>query len=129
LGGDYSGSVDEFRLWSEVLDTERFYEHVSFPEMINGNSITSSTTDLYFRLDFEYPKNLATNTKLINVDTNVYYPTIQINPSSSLQITRNILEETGSIGSNVISSSNISPLLFATASGFPSITSYEPIGK
>ena len=25
LGGFYSGSVDEFRLWSEVLDTERFY--------------------------------------------------------------------------------------------------------
>ena len=124
LGNDFVGSVDEFRMWSEVLDTERFYEHVSFPEMINGNSITSSTTDLYFRLDFEYPKNLATNTKLINVDTNVYYPAIQINPSSSLQITRNILEETGSIGSNVISSINTSPLLFATASGFPSITSY-----
>ena len=124
LGNDFVGSVDEFRLWSEVLDTERFYEHVSFPEMINGNSITSSTTDLYFRLDFEYPKNLATNTKLINVDTNVYYPAIQINPSSSLQITRNILEETGSIGSNVISSINTSPLLFATASGFPPITSY-----
>ena len=124
LGNDFVGSIDEFRMWSEVLDTERFYEHVSFPEMINGNSITSSTTDLYFRLDFEYPKNLATNTKLINVDTNVYYPAIQINPSSSLQITRNILEETGSIGSNVISSINTSPLLFATASGFPSITSY-----
>jgi hypothetical protein len=68
FGGNYAGSVDEFRLWSEVLDTERFYEHVSFPEMINGNSISSSTDDLYFRLDFEYPKNLAQKSSLINVD-------------------------------------------------------------
>jgi hypothetical protein len=73
LGGYYTGSVDEFRLWSEVLDTDRFYEHVSFPEMINGNHISSSTNDLYFRLDFEYPKNLAVSQSIINVDTNVYF--------------------------------------------------------
>jgi hypothetical protein len=112
LGNDFVGSVDEFRLWSEVLDTERFYEHVSFPEMINGNSITSSTTDLYFRLDFEYPKNLATYTKLINVDTNIYF---------SGSLTRNHYEN-GSTAT--LYSENITPLLFATASGFPSITSY-----
>ena len=112
LGNDFVGSVDEFRMWSEVLDTERFYEHVSFPEMINGNSITSSTTDLYFRLDFEYPKNLATYTKLINVDTNVYF---------SGSLTRNHYEN-GSTAT--LYSENTTPLLFATASGFPSITSY-----
>ena len=113
LGNDFVGSVDEFRMWSEVLDTERFYEHVSFPEMINGNSITSSTTDLYFRLDFEYPKNLATNTKLINVDTNVYF---------SGSLTRNHYEN-GSTAT--LYSENTTPLLFATASGFDSsLTSY-----
>jgi hypothetical protein len=121
LGGNYSGSVDEFRLWSSQLDTERFYEHVSFPEMINGNDVFGSTDELHFRLDFEYPKNLyGTNgtSSLINVDTNIYYPSIQINPSSSLQITRNILEETGSIGSNVILSKNPSASFIATAYGF-----------
>jgi hypothetical protein len=210
LGNDFVGSVDEFRLWSEVLDTERFYEHVSFPEMINGNSITSSTTDLYFRLDFEYPKNLATNTKLINVDTNVYFsaslnrnnfenglniitgsisnitiinggtgytsslgtsngsiplyfvggefkqtqPSVtgsltngvltsisishggtgmvsfptNLQPSASLSqsinnsITPIVIELTGSVANFL--SENITPLLFATASGFPPITSY-----
>ena len=124
LGGNYVGSVDEFRLWSDVLDTDRFYEHVSFPEMVNGNHISASSDDLYFRLDFEYPKNLALTSSLINVDTNIYFPTIALSPSSSLQITRNILEETGSIGINAISSSNISPLLFATASGFTNIGDY-----
>jgi hypothetical protein len=124
VGGLYSGSLDEFRLWSAPLDTQRFYEHVSFPEMINGNDIESSTNDLYFRLDFEYPKNLAQTSSLINVDTNIYYPTIQINPSSSLKITRNILEETGSIGNNVILSTNSSALFTATAVGFPSVSEY-----
>jgi len=112
LGGYYSGSVDEFRLWSEVLNTNRFYEHVSFPEMINGNHISSSTDDLYFRLDFEYPKNLATNINLINVDTNIYF-------SGSLN--RNDYEN----GSTApLYSENPTPLLSASVSGFTSITSY-----
>ena len=127
LGGNYSGSVDEFRLWSSQLDTQRFYEHVSFPEMINGNDIYGSTDELHFRLDFEYPKNLNETygtSSLINVDTNIYYPLIQLNPSSSLQITRNILEETGSIGGNVILSMNPSASYLASATGFTSITDY-----
>ena len=127
IGENYSGSLDEFRLWSDVLNTNVFNEHVSFPEMINGNHISSSTTDLYFRLDFEYPKNLyGTNgtSSLINVDTNIYFPTIKITPTSSLQITRNILEETGSIGSNVILSLNPSASFTASASGFTSVTTY-----
>ena len=124
FGGNYSGSVDEFRMWSSQLDTQRFYEHVSFPEMINGNDIFGSTDELHFRLDFEYPKNLAVSQSLINVDTNIYYPSIQLNPSSSLQITRNILEETGSIGSNVILSLNPSASFIATANGFTNITTY-----
>ena len=121
LGGNYIGSVDEFRLWSEVLDTDRFYEHVSFPEMINGNSVSSSTDDLYFRLDFEYPKNLAQTSSLINVDTNIYYPSIYLPISSqSLQLTRNYLETTGSIeGVSLYSLSvNTTPLLSASAYGF-----------
>lgn len=112
LGGNYVGSVDEFRLWSEVLDTERFYEHVSFPEMINGNSVSSSTDDLYFRLDFEYPKNLAQTSSLINVDTNIYFEN---------GLTRNDYEN-GSTAS--LYSMNTTPLLSASAIDFPSVAEY-----
>ena len=114
IGSTYSGSVDEFRLWSDKLNTERFYEHVSFPEMINGNSISSSTDDLYFRLDFEYPKNLAQTSSLMNVDTNVYF---------SGSLTRNDYENRPSLSASLYSE-NITPLLFATASGFTPNTSY-----
>ena len=121
LGGTYSGSVDEFRMWSDVLDTQRFYEHVSFPEMINGNHTSSSTDDLYFRLDFEYPKNLAQTSSLINVDTNVYFEN---------GLTRNHYEN-GTTAS--LYSLNTTPLLSASASGFDSIDSYpyqfEPIDR
>ena len=112
LGGNYIGSVDEFRLWSEVLDTERFYEHVSFPEMINGNSVSSSTDDLYFRLDFEYPKNLAETSSLINVDTNIYFEN---------GLTRNDYEN-GTTAS--LYSVNLTPLLSASAYNFPNSGSY-----
>jgi len=117
LGGSYVGSVDEFRLWSEVLNTDRFYEHVSFPEMINGNHISSSTDDLYFRLDFEYPKNLSVSSSLINVDTNIYY---------SSSVTRNKLEDglVGITGSVTILSENVSASFSASASGFTPITTY-----
>jgi len=98
IGNDYVGSLDEFRLWSTPLNKDRFFEHVSYPEMINGNHYSSSTSDLYFRLDFEYPKNLALTSSFINVDTNIYFekgfyrndyeggvnqPLYSLNPSAS----------------------------------------------
>jgi hypothetical protein len=112
VGSNYSGSLDEFRMWSEVLNTERFYEHVSFPEMINGNHISSSTDDLYFRLDFEYPKNLYVTASLINVDTNIYF---------EKGYTRNDYESGSLIQLN---STNATPLLYASASGFNNIITY-----
>jgi hypothetical protein len=111
-GSGYVGSLDEFRLWSTPLDKERFYEHVSFPEMINGNHTSASTDDLYFRLDFEYPKNLATYTTLPNVDTNIYFEN---------GLTRNDYE-TGTTSS--LYSMNTEPLLSASAIGFHPVTTY-----
>jgi hypothetical protein len=112
VGGNYTGSVDEFRLWSTPLDKERFFEHVSFPEMINGNHTSASTDDLYFRLDFEYPKDLSTYTTLPNVDTNIYFES---------GLTRNDYEN-GTTAS--LYSMNIQPLLSASVFGFSSVITY-----
>jgi hypothetical protein len=106
LGNNFVGSVDEFRLWSTPLQSDVFYQHVSFPEMVNGNHVSASTDDLFFRLDFEYPKNLATYTALPNVDANIYFES---------GVTRNAYES-GSAA--VIYSLNPSASYFATASGF-----------
>ena len=112
LGGNYIGSIDEFRLWSTPLDKERFYEHISFPEMVNGNHISSSTDDLYFRLDFEYPKDLSIYKTLPNVDTNIYFES---------GLNRNDYEN-GSTAS--LYSMNTQPLLSASVDGFTPISSY-----
>ena len=115
LGNGFVGSVDEFRLWSTPLDKERFYEHVSFPEMINGNHISSSTDDLFFRLDFEYPKDLAVSSSLLNVDANIYF-------SSSLY--RNDLESGSITSGSSIFSENPSASYSASAYFPNSITTY-----
>ena len=72
-GSSFYGYIDEVRTWSQPLSSSIFFEHTAWPEMINGNDYSSSTNDLFFRLDFEYPKNLNTYTKLLNVSPNTYY--------------------------------------------------------
>jgi hypothetical protein len=57
IGNDFNGNLDEVRLWRIPLQESKFENHTLFPDAINGNSISSSTVDLMFRLDFEYPKN------------------------------------------------------------------------
>jgi hypothetical protein len=56
-GNGYDGNVDEFRLWTVPLQRSKFENHTLFPDAINGNDFDSSTKDLMFRLDFEYPKD------------------------------------------------------------------------
>ena len=56
---DFSGSIDNIKLWKTALSESIFNEHVLAPDMYNGNSISASTEDLYFRLDFEVAKNFA----------------------------------------------------------------------
>jgi hypothetical protein len=115
LGGDFIGSIDEFRLWSTPLEKERFYEHVSFPEMVNGNHVSASTDDLFFRLDFEYPKNLygtLGSSSLMNVDSNIYF---------SGSLTRNDYEDGNT---SLLYSENPSASYSASAYGFDSISSY-----
>jgi hypothetical protein len=57
IGNDFNGNLDEVRLWRIPLQESKFENHTLFPDAINGNSISSSTVDLMFRLDFEYPRN------------------------------------------------------------------------
>lgn len=73
IGGTYVGEMDEFRMWNNALSESAFNLHVLHPEAINGNHISSSTTDLQVRLDFEYPKSLYTTPTVKNVAPNNSY--------------------------------------------------------
>lgn len=52
-----SGSIDEVRIWGGALSESVVTSHTLNPDTIIGNGVYSSTSDLFFRLDFEYPKN------------------------------------------------------------------------
>jgi hypothetical protein len=73
IGGNFNGQIDEFRIWKTPLEEEAFIKHVYLPESINGNNYDSSTTDLLFRLDFSFPKNLSTNQLIKNVAISTEY--------------------------------------------------------
>lgn len=70
FGNNFSGSIDEIRLWSIPLEETHFINHTLFPDAINGNSYTASTSDLVFRLDFESVKDLTATSSFTNVAVN-----------------------------------------------------------
>jgi hypothetical protein len=73
VGRGLVGEFDEFRLWSVPLQYSRLEEHALQPDSISGNSYTASTSDLLFRLDFEYPKDRGVDVDIKNVSINTTY--------------------------------------------------------
>jgi hypothetical protein len=74
IGGEgYTGDIDEFRLWKVPLQRSKFDNHTRFPDAINGNSYTASTSDLLYRLDFEYPKDRTADNNIKNVSISTQY--------------------------------------------------------
>jgi hypothetical protein len=73
IGNDYTGALDEVRLWKVPLQTSKFENHTLFPDATNGNSYTASTSDLMFRLDFEYPKDRTADNSIKNVSISTLY--------------------------------------------------------
>lgn len=72
-GNNLTASIDEFRLWTTPLSESRVDNHTLLPDAIDGNHHSSSTEDLIFRLDFEYPKDRGTDNNIKNVAINTQY--------------------------------------------------------
>ena len=72
-GNGFEGNLDEVRLWRVPLQRSKFENHTLFPDAINGNDFDSSTKDLVFRLDFEYPKDRVLDPYVKNVSINEIY--------------------------------------------------------
>lgn len=72
-GNGFDGNIDEFRLWRVPLQRSKFNNHTLQPDSIVGNSYTASTSDLLFRLDFEYPKDRIIDPYIKNVAINQTY--------------------------------------------------------
>ena len=67
FGTQFSGSLMEYRLWSEPLSSSVFDNHVRTPKAYNGNSYSSSYDNLFVRYELNDNKNLQTFPTLSNV--------------------------------------------------------------
>jgi hypothetical protein len=76
----FTGSIDEFRLWTTALSESRIDNHTLIPDGVDGNHISASTVDLIFRNDFEYPKNRGVELDIKNV---AYIQTYQTSSRAS----------------------------------------------
>jgi hypothetical protein len=114
VGSDgYSGNLDEFRLWTVPLQRSKFENHTLFPDAINGNDFDSSTKDLVFRLDFEYPKDRVLDPYIKNVSIDTSYvgdtgfatasnfPSIPAYPYNYIPYDRTVTANVPSLGFNV----------------------------
>ena len=62
VGVQFSGSIMEYRHWTETLGVKHFKNHISNPKAYEGNHQTSSYQNLVLRYSFNDDKNLATDT-------------------------------------------------------------------
>ena len=62
----FTGSLMEFRVWSEPLSSSVFDNHVRAPKSYNGNSISSSYDDLLVRYELNDNKNLQSSPTFSN---------------------------------------------------------------
>jgi hypothetical protein len=109
----YSGNLDEFRLWTVPLQRSKFENHTQFPDAINGNDFDSSTKDLIFRLDFEYPKDRVLDPFIKNVSIDTSYvgdvgfatasnfPSIPTYPYNYIPYDRTVTATVPSLGFNL----------------------------
>ena len=67
IGVEFTGSLQELRLWNAPLTQSAFDNHTAAPKAINGNHASASFTDLIFRLRLDENRSLASEKGLRNV--------------------------------------------------------------
>ncbi|MAR77898.1 MAG: hypothetical protein CMD43_03025 [Gammaproteobacteria bacterium] len=85
FGSRYSGSLMEYRLWSEPLSQSVFDNHVRAPRAYNGNSYSSSYHDLLIRYPLDNNVNLASTSFVRSVSNRQnYFVTSQMDTTGSV---------------------------------------------
>ena len=71
-GNNFSGSMMEYRLWTEALTSSSFDNHVKTPKAYNGNTTSSHADNLVFRLTFDENIDLTSEYVSSSVDNTSY---------------------------------------------------------
>ena len=62
VGSSFTGSMMEYRHWTETLNTGSFKNHIGNPKAFDGNTISSSYNNLVLRYSFDDNMDLSTDT-------------------------------------------------------------------
>ena len=63
IGAPLTGSIMEYRHWTETLNTGSFKNHIANPKAYDGNSVSSSYNNLVLRYSFDDNKDLTSDTE------------------------------------------------------------------
>ena len=89
LGSEFTGSLQELRLWNAPLTESAFNNHTRAPKAINGNHASASYTDLIFRLRLDDNKNLSSSPGLNNISPNQSFKAVEFESGSGIGFTAN----------------------------------------
>ena len=89
MGVEFSGSLQELRLWNAPLTESAFNNHTAAPKAINGNHASASYTDLIFRLRLDDNKNLSSSPGLNNISPNQSFKAVEFESGSGIGFTAN----------------------------------------
>ena len=84
----FSGSLMEFRVWTEVLNTGSFDNHANNPKAYDGNSISSSYEHIVSRYSFDDDKDLSSDTTIRDVSAK----TTETQDATAVGFTENTFE-------------------------------------
>ena len=63
IGVPLTGSIMEYRHWTETLNTSSFKNHIANPKAYDGNTVSSSYNNLVLRYSFDDNKDLTSDTE------------------------------------------------------------------
>jgi hypothetical protein len=63
VGSAFTGSIMEYRHWTETLNTGSFKNHIGNPKAYDGNTVSSSYNNLVLRYSFNDNKDLTSDTE------------------------------------------------------------------
>jgi len=89
MGVEFSGSLQELRLWNAPLTESAFNNHTRAPKAINGNHASASYTDLIFRLRLDDNKDLSSSPGLNNIAPNQSFKAVEFQSGSAIGFTAN----------------------------------------
>jgi len=94
VGVQFSGSLMEYRHWTEVLNTGSFKNHIGNPKAYDGNTVSSSYNNLILRYSFDDNKDLSSSPSIRDTSAN----TTTSNPGGAIGFTgnffANVVDET-----------------------------------